>query len=170
MSSAKYPSERLKSWEKAKTLRENYYKDFADAHDKGGIRWAGGAWSFDAIPSGLGEDVYCLTGEPYGATVAFNKDLALECQEAIETKARANWGNYSNSEVDKFLKKGLATRSPDEHRSIYKDLAKIFYEEYAFVTGFRIPYSLAIVKTLKLGPLSSSATSGPNLIDAWFDR
>ena len=89
MSKAKYPFERLKSWGKAKTLRENYYRDFAEAHDKGGIRWAGGAWSFDAIPSGLGEDVWCLTGEPYGATVAFNKELALECQEAIETKGYA---------------------------------------------------------------------------------
>ncbi len=89
MSTTKYPSERLKSWGKAKTLRENYYKDFAEAHDKGGIRWAGGAWSFDAIPAGLGEDVWCLTGEPYGATVAFNKELALECQEAIEAKGFA---------------------------------------------------------------------------------
>jgi benzoyl-CoA reductase subunit B len=89
MSTTKYPSERLKSWGKAKTLRENYYKDFAEAHDKGGIRWAGGAWSFDAIPSGLGDDVWCLTGEPYGATVAFDKDLALECQEAIEKKGFA---------------------------------------------------------------------------------
>ncbi len=89
MSTTKYPSERLKSWENAKKLRENYYKDFAEAHDKGGIRWAGGAWSFDAIPAGLGEDVWCLTGEPYGATVAFNKELALECQEAIETKGFA---------------------------------------------------------------------------------
>ncbi|WP_455463199.1 benzoyl-CoA reductase, bzd-type, subunit O [Candidatus Hodarchaeum mangrovi] len=89
MSTAKYPTEKLKSWGKAKTLRENYYKDFAEAHDKGGIRWAGGAWSFDAIPSGLGEDVWSLTGEPYGATVAFNKDFALECQEAIETKGFA---------------------------------------------------------------------------------
>ncbi|PWI46705.1 benzoyl-CoA reductase, bzd-type, subunit O [Candidatus Heimdallarchaeota archaeon B3_Heim] len=89
MSKAKYPSEKLKSWGKAKILRENYYRDFAEAHDKGGIRWAGGAWSFDAIPAGLGEDVWCLTGEPYGATIAFNKDLALECQEAIETKGYA---------------------------------------------------------------------------------
>jgi benzoyl-CoA reductase subunit B len=89
MSKAKYPSERLKSWGKAKALRENYYRDFAEAHEKGGIRWAGGAWSFDAIPAGLGDDVMCLTGEPYGATVAFNKELALECQEAIETKGYA---------------------------------------------------------------------------------
>jgi benzoyl-CoA reductase subunit B len=81
--------ERLKCWGKAKALRENYYKDFAEAHEKGGIRWAGGAWSFDAIPSGLGDDVWSLTGEPYGATVAANKDFALECQEAIETKGYA---------------------------------------------------------------------------------
>jgi benzoyl-CoA reductase subunit B len=89
MSSTKYPTERLKCWGKAKTLRENYYKDFAEAHEKGGIRWAGGAWSFDAIPSGLGEDVWALTGEPYGATVAWNKEFATECQEAIETKGYA---------------------------------------------------------------------------------
>ncbi|UCG03143.1 MAG: benzoyl-CoA reductase, bzd-type, subunit O [Candidatus Heimdallarchaeota archaeon] len=89
MSSTKYPTERLKCWGKAKSLRENYYKDFAEAHEKGGIRWAGGAWSFDAIPSGLGDDVWSLTGEPYGATIAANKDFALECQEAIETKGFA---------------------------------------------------------------------------------
>ena len=89
MSSTKYPTERLQCWGKAKSLRENYYRDFAEAHDKGGIRWAGGAWSFDAIPSGLGDDVWSLTGEPYGATVAANKDFALECQEAIETKGYA---------------------------------------------------------------------------------
>ncbi|MFX1269454.1 MAG: benzoyl-CoA reductase, bzd-type, subunit O, partial [Promethearchaeota archaeon] len=70
MLETKYPTESLKCWNKAKTLRENYYKDFAEAHEKGGLRWAGGAWSFDAIPAGLGDDVYSLTGEPYGATVA----------------------------------------------------------------------------------------------------
>ncbi|MFX1282567.1 MAG: benzoyl-CoA reductase, bzd-type, subunit O [Promethearchaeota archaeon] len=89
MSSTKYPTERLKCWGKAKALRENYYKGFAEAHEKGGIRWAGGAWSFDAIPSGLGDDVWALTGEPYGATVAWNKEFATECQEAIETKGYA---------------------------------------------------------------------------------
>jgi benzoyl-CoA reductase subunit B len=89
MSEMKYPTERLKCWGKAKTLRETYYEDYAKAHERGGIRWAGGAWSFDAIPSGLGDDVYSLTGEPYGATVAWNKDFATECQEAIESKGYA---------------------------------------------------------------------------------
>ncbi|TKJ21612.1 MAG: benzoyl-CoA reductase, bzd-type, subunit O [Promethearchaeota archaeon Loki_b32] len=89
MTETKYPMEPLKCWNNAKILRENYYRDFAEAHDKGGLRWAGGAWSFDAIPAGLGEDIYSLTGEPYGATVAFNDKLALECQEAAEAKGFA---------------------------------------------------------------------------------
>lgn len=81
---AKYKTEPLKCWDKAKEIRLNYYKNFAAVHEKGGIRWAGGAWSFDAIPAGLGDDVYPLTGEPYAAAVAFNKDFALKCHEAVE--------------------------------------------------------------------------------------
>lgn len=81
---AKYKTEPLKCWDKAKEIRLNYYKNFAAAHEKGGLRWAGGAWSFDAIPAGLGDDVYPLTGEPYAAAVAFNKDFALKCHEAVE--------------------------------------------------------------------------------------
>jgi len=80
----KYPTEQLKCWNKAKEIRENFYKNYATAKDKGGIRWAGGAWSFGAIPAGLGDDVYMITGEPYGASVAWNKDFAVECQEAAE--------------------------------------------------------------------------------------
>jgi len=81
---AKYKTEPLKCWDKAKEIRLNYYKNFAAAHEKGGLRWAGGAWSFDAIPAGLGDDVYPLTGEPYAAAVAFNKDFAQKCHEAVE--------------------------------------------------------------------------------------
>lgn len=81
---AKYKTEPLKCWDKAKEIRLNYYKDFAEAHERGGLRWAGGAWSFDAIPAGLGDDVYPLTGEPYAASVAWNKEFALKCHEAVE--------------------------------------------------------------------------------------
>jgi benzoyl-CoA reductase subunit B len=82
--SAKYKTESLKCWDKSKEIRLDYYKNYAKAHEKGGLRWAGGAWSFDAIPSGLGDDIYPLTGEPYAASVAWNKDLALRCHEAVE--------------------------------------------------------------------------------------
>ncbi|OAT85271.1 benzoyl-CoA reductase, bzd-type, subunit O [Desulfotomaculum copahuensis] len=84
MSKQKYPTEPLQCWAKAKELREKYYLDYRDAHLKGGLRWAGGAWTFDAVPRGLGDDVYPLTSEPYGATIAHNKELALECMEATE--------------------------------------------------------------------------------------
>ena len=80
----KYPTERLKTWNEAKDIRLNYYKDFAEAKEKGGIRWAGGAWAFDAVPAGLGDDVYPLTGEPYGASTAFNREFSDDCLEATE--------------------------------------------------------------------------------------
>ena len=82
----KYPTERLRCWNESKDLRMKYYQDYAEAHDNGGIRWAGGAWTFDAVPMGLGEDVYPITSEPYGASLAFDKELSLECLEATEVK------------------------------------------------------------------------------------
>ncbi|OQY00432.1 MAG: benzoyl-CoA reductase, bzd-type, subunit O [Desulfobacteraceae bacterium 4572_130] len=84
---AKYPTEQLKCWSKAKELREEFYKNFAQAKDKGGLRWMGSAWAFDAVPSGLGEDVYCVTGEPYGATCAFDRPLSQKF-----LNASANYG------------------------------------------------------------------------------
>ncbi len=106
---AKYKTEQLKCWNKAKELREKYYLDYASAHERGGIRWTGGAWSFDAIPYGLGDDVYPLTGEPYAASIAFNKDFSLQCLEATEAKGWARdlcsymrnyWGSMY---LNKFL-------------------------------------------------------------------
>lgn len=105
----KYPTEQLKCWNKAKEIRDNYYRDYGTAKEKGGLRWAGGAWSFGAIPAGLGDDVYCLTGEPYGASIAWNKEFALECLEATEKKGYARdlcsymrnyWGSII---IDKYL-------------------------------------------------------------------
>jgi benzoyl-CoA reductase subunit B len=104
-----HPSEPLKCWDQAKNLRKNYYEDYLHAHEKGGLRWAGGAWSFSSIPAGLGEDVYCVTGEPYGATIAFFKDFASKCHEATEAAGfprtlcaymRNYWGSIL---LDKFV-------------------------------------------------------------------
>ncbi len=44
----------------------------------------GSAWAHDAVPAGLGRDVKCLTGEPYGATCAFDKPLSQEFLTAAE--------------------------------------------------------------------------------------
>lgn len=84
-----YKTESLQCWNKAKEIRINFYKDYANAHDNGGLRWAGGAWSFGAIPAGLGDDVFPLTGEPYAASIAFDKEFSLRCLEAVEKKGYA---------------------------------------------------------------------------------
>ncbi|MBW2121582.1 MAG: benzoyl-CoA reductase, bzd-type, subunit O, partial [Deltaproteobacteria bacterium] len=81
---AKYPTEPLKCWTKAKELRKNFYRNFDQAHEKGGIRWMGSAWALDAVTCGLGRDVYCITGEPYGASCAFNRPLSARFLTAAE--------------------------------------------------------------------------------------
>jgi len=105
----KYKTEPLKCWGKAKELREKYYRDYAAAHEMGGLRCTLGAWSFDAIPMGLGDDVYFLTGEPYGASIGNNPAFSVECQEACEAKGfardlcaymRSEWGGVL---LDKYL-------------------------------------------------------------------
>lgn len=80
----KYPTEALKCWKKAKELRQDYYRNYAEAHDRGALRWVGGAWTFDAIPAGLKGEVYTLSSEPYGASCAFDADFSSKCLQAVE--------------------------------------------------------------------------------------
>lgn len=106
----RYPSEPLRCWPKAKELRERYYRDYATAKERGGLRWAGSAWTLDAIPSALGRDVYPLTGEPYAASIAHDRRFNLECQNATEAAGfardlcsymRTYWGSiYLNKYLD----------------------------------------------------------------------
>lgn len=84
-----YKTEQLKCWNKAKEIRNNFYKNYANAHENGGLRWAGGAWSFGAIPAGLGSDIFPITGEPYAASISFDKEFSLRCLEAVEKKGYA---------------------------------------------------------------------------------
>ena len=88
-SKALYPTETLKCWNKAKEIRQQYYENYRTAHERGGLRYGGGAWTLDAIPAGLGEDVHLLTTEPYSASIAFNKKLSAKCLEAAESKGYA---------------------------------------------------------------------------------
>lgn len=85
---AKYKTKNLECWGKAKELRAQYYKDYQTAHDRGALRWEGGTWSFDAIPHALEGEVYGLTEEPYGASIAADTKMQVRYQEAAEGK----WG------------------------------------------------------------------------------
>ncbi len=104
-----YETRQLECWGKAKEIRENYYRDYATAHDRGALRWAGGAWTFGAIPCGLGEDVYSITSEPYAASIAANREFSNRCLEATERAGYARdlcsymrnyWGSLL---LDEFL-------------------------------------------------------------------
>lgn len=79
-----HPTEPLRCRAEAERIREDYYRDYAEARRSGGLRWAGGARSFDAVPMGLGDDVHALTGEPYGASIALDPEFARECQRAVD--------------------------------------------------------------------------------------
>lgn len=102
MSEKRYPSRPLDCWQKAKELRQKYYQDYATIKERGGLRWVGGAWSLDALPAGLVDDVVRMTSEPYGASIAHEPRFALECHEATEARGwardlcaymRAYWGS-----------------------------------------------------------------------------
>lgn len=81
---ATYPTEPLKCWPKAKELRQKFYRNFDEIKSRGGIRWMGSAWAPDAVVRGLGQDVHCVTGEPYGASCAFDKPLSAKYLAAAE--------------------------------------------------------------------------------------
>ncbi|MBN8475210.1 benzoyl-CoA reductase, bzd-type, subunit O [Sulfuritalea sp.] len=135
----KYPTESLKLWGKAKQLREQYYQNYAKAKENGGLRWSGSAWALDALPAGLGDDVYSLTGEPYAAAVAHDKKFAKECMDAAESVGfardlcsymRIYWGGMH---LDKYLYGGKFPK-PDfifqtqiccSHSKWYQHVAKV---------------------------------------------
>lgn len=74
-------SVKLDSYPKFNKFQMDFYRDFAEAE---GIKWAGSGWAYESVPEGLGEDVYFLAGEPYGAITAFNKDVSYEFLEAAD--------------------------------------------------------------------------------------
>jgi hypothetical protein len=86
---ANYPTEQLKCWKKAKELREQYYINYAKRQGKGRHplvrRSAGPSTPF---PTAFGNDVHSLTGEPYGASIAFDRKFAKECLDAAESRLR----------------------------------------------------------------------------------
>ena len=109
MAQKTYRLEPLKTWTKAKELRRQFYQGFLEAKENGGIRYAGPAGTFHALTQGLGRDVYNLTGEPYGATCAWNEPYGIAAQEACDRAGVARdlcaylrnyWGSIL---LDKFV-------------------------------------------------------------------
>lgn len=87
-SAIKYKTEPLRCWPLAKELRANYYKEIAEAKEKGRILTTGSVHSFRTVLAGLGDFVH-LGGEPYGASAAVDPNFAVECAEAVESRGYA---------------------------------------------------------------------------------
>lgn len=64
----RYKTEPFKLWNKAKQMRVDFYRDIAEAKDKGKLLIGGGTEGLIAIPTGF--DHVFFGGEPYGASVA----------------------------------------------------------------------------------------------------
>lgn len=97
----KYQTEPLKIWGKAKELRLKYYRDYAEA-SKDSLRYIGGAWNFDAVPHGLRGEIHSLTGEPYGASCAYNTKFSMRALEKAQAYGFAKdlcayFRNYAGS-------------------------------------------------------------------------
>ena len=78
----RYPVEPLKSWKKAKELRQKTYESFIKAKEKGGLRIAGMAMTPASLIQAFGRDVVFLGSEPYCAGAAHFNYFAILCQEA----------------------------------------------------------------------------------------
>jgi benzoyl-CoA reductase subunit B len=96
--------EELELYPEFNRYQYQFYKDFAEAD---GIKWAGGGWSYEAIPEGLGDDVYFLAGEPYGAVVAYNKQISRRFLNAADAHGLSSelcgymvnyWGGLTQNE------------------------------------------------------------------------
>ncbi len=84
----KYKTKPLDCWQKAQEMRINHYRDVWEAKERGKILVSGGTKATQTLVAGLGEFEY-LGGEPYGATVALDHKLAIECAEAVEARGFA---------------------------------------------------------------------------------
>jgi benzoyl-CoA reductase subunit B len=87
--SIKYQTRPLKSWDRVKEFRQRYYKNYANAHNEGRLRWVGGAVTFDALPAGLGDDLSFLSSEGYGASIGNDPAFSVQCQDALEAQGFA---------------------------------------------------------------------------------
>jgi len=152
---AKYTTEPLKCWNKVKELREKYYLDYASAHERGGIRWSGGAANIEAVPAGFGRDVYPLTGEPYGASIAFKKKFASRCHAKAEEAGYprdlcAYMRNYWGSKLLNEYLFGGPFPTPDFYWQCHNCCSHgKWYQEASRIEGKRIP---VLVTDVCVGP------------------
>lgn len=90
MTTRKYETKRLDCWQRAKELREGYYRDCWTAKEKGRILGAGvGMARASVIPAALSNCQFAEL-EGYAANLVANGQLAIQCAEAAEAREYLN--------------------------------------------------------------------------------
>ena len=86
----KYKTAQLKVWKKVKEIRQDIYREIAEAKDTGKLAVCGSTGGMVTLVSGF--DAAYLGGEPYGASVAFlyQQNPALY-QEIVEASEQAGY-------------------------------------------------------------------------------
>lgn len=108
-------------------------------------------------------------------TIAFHNrplvpivDIAL--LDTVVTGAPGNFGNYSNPKVDELVYKGINIEpGTDEHNQVFREVARLLYEDIGFGPGLYAPQSLAKQHNVVIGPLSESIRT-LRFIDVWFKK
>jgi len=80
----KYPSRPLENWSWAKELRRRHYEELMTAKERGLLVVTGSGHAPKELVYGVTDFAY-LAGEPWGASIATDPDMALRCAEAAES-------------------------------------------------------------------------------------
>ena len=86
----------------------------------------------------------------------------------VKTGGRANFFNYSNSELDKLLEDGLSTFDEEKRKEIYDKAQMIFMEDAEFISLYN---HLGIVAhTTELKDYKYTAPRSLDLVDAYMEK
>lgn len=99
MGEQRFKTKGLECWQKAKELRQEHYQEIARARDEGKFVVTGSSESFLPLLAGAGDSVF-LAGEPYGASVGHERQFAIECAEAAESKGFPLWRAWGSEKWD----------------------------------------------------------------------
>ncbi|EFK08272.1 putative benzoyl-CoA reductase, bzd-type, O subunit [delta proteobacterium NaphS2] len=148
----KYKTAPLKSWDKAKEIRLNIYKEIAEAKSKGKVLLGGGAESLIALPTGF--DYAMLVGEPYGAAISYlAKSDPDEYMKYVEASEHAGYPrdlcaymrNYIGSILrDKYVFGGPFPKIDFYLQAGFCDTHSKWYQAVSDITG-RPYFSLDLV-------------------------
>jgi peptide/nickel transport system substrate-binding protein len=85
----------------------------------------------------------------------------------LQTGAPANWGSYSNKDVDRLFEEAGATYDVKKREELYRQIQRILFEDAHIATGYYLPWNFVHQKHVRgLVPQFSEL----NLKEVWLDK